>query len=160
MKKIIVISDTHGGLKAVEALRPLVAENDLVIHLGDGVGDIRTLMADYPDKFYFCRGNCDFFSPLPLSGELEVEGVKIFYCHGHEYGVKSRLSSLVEAGKARGAQLVLYGHTHRALISEEEGITLVNPGSLKRPVGEGGSYCYLVVNKDKFTPVLVGESVF
>ena len=33
MKKIIVISDSHGNAKGVSALLPLVAENDYVIHL-------------------------------------------------------------------------------------------------------------------------------
>ena len=43
MKKILILSDTHGNGKALEKLSPLVAENDYVIHLGDGVGDMRVL---------------------------------------------------------------------------------------------------------------------
>ena len=160
MKRIIVISDSHGNVKGVEGLRQLIAENDYVIHLGDGAADMREIRMEFPDKVYQCGGNCDFFSPLPESGELEIEGLKIFYCHGHKYHVKSELSTLAYAAKSRDCEIALYGHTHDALITEMGGVTLINPGSLRRDVGQGGSYCYLVIHKGKATPVIVGESVF
>ena len=160
MKKILVISDTHGNAKGVEELLPLIAENDYLIHLGDGVGDIREITRQYPDKVHFCAGNCDFFSSYPTDGELFVEGIKIYFCHGHKYGVKSHLYALAEEAKRRDCDIVLYGHTHVAQITEVEGVTLINPGSLRYSVGKGGSYCYLVINKDKATPVLVGERYY
>ena len=160
MKKLIVISDSHGNYRAVESLLPLVAENDYILHLGDGGTDMREIRAQYPEKVYACSGNCDFFSPIPEEGILEVEYLRIFYCHGHKYRVKSDLNALAQAAKERGCDIALYGHTHRSDITEINGVTLINPGSFKRPVGEGGSYCYLVVNCDKFTPVIVGESVY
>ena len=160
MKKLIVISDSHGNARAVESLLPLIAENDYVVHLGDGAADMREIRAQYPEKVYACCGNCDFFSPIPEEGVLEVEYLRILYCHGHRYRVKSDLTALAKATKERGCEIALYGHTHRAEITEIDGVTLINPGSFKRPIGEGGSYCYLVINKDKYTPVLVGESVY
>lgn len=160
MKTLVVISDTHGNAKGVSELMPLIAENDYVIHLGDGAADMREARGLYPEKVYACVGNCDYFSPLPEDGELEVERVKIYFCHGHRYGVKSDLHSLALEAKRRGADIALYGHTHLPLISETEGVTLINPGSLRYGVGKGGSYCYLVINKDKFTPVIVGERYF
>jgi putative phosphoesterase len=159
MTKIIVVSDTHGNVSAIEKLMPRIAENDYFFHLGDGCMDVKQVWKEYPDKVYQCRGNCDGFTPTPAEGELEVEYIKIFYCHGHKYGVKLGLSKLARETKERGCQIALYGHTHNAKITEMDGVTLINPGSLRLPVGEGGSYCYLVVNGDKFTPVIVGESV-
>ena len=82
MKKLIIISDTHGNAQGVSELLPLLAENDYLIHLGDGVSDLREAFEQYPDKVYFCGGNCDS-SLNPDCGELEVEKLKIFYCHGH-----------------------------------------------------------------------------
>ena len=78
MKRIIVISDSHGNAKGVADLLPLIAENDYVIHLGDGAGDMREARGLYPDKVYACGGNCDFFTPLPEDGILEVENISIF----------------------------------------------------------------------------------
>ena len=160
MKTLLVVSDTHGNTEGLHALGALIAENDYVVHLGDGVNDMRTIRGTYPEKVYACSGNCDMVSYLPTDGILDVENVRIFYCHGHKYGVKTDLNLLVQAAKQRDCSVVLYGHTHRAEICEIDGVTLINPGSLKRSVGKGGSYCYLVIHKEKVTPVLVGESVY
>ena len=157
MKTVIIVSDSHGNSKELEKLNGRIAENDYFIHLGDGAMDARNILNDYPEKTYLCAGNCDFFSPLPEDGILDIEGVRIFYCHGHKYRVKSDLGALASAAKSRGADIALYGHTHTALITEIDGVTLINPGSLRYAAGEGGSYCYLVINKDKATPVLVGD---
>ena len=160
MKTLVILSDTHGNRKLVEHLGGLFAENDYILHLGDGATDMREVRDLYPDKVYACAGNCDAFIPLPDEGELEVEGVKIFFCHGHRYGVKSNLYALAEEAKRRDCEIALYGHTHTAMILEVNGVTLINPGSMRFAPGKGGSYCYLVVNKDKFTPVIVGESCY
>ena len=159
MKKIVIVSDTHFNKKGLEKLRPILEENDYIIHLGDGASEARMLISEYPEKAYACAGNCDFASPLPQEGKLQVEKCNIFYCHGHAYGVKSGLTRLVFEAKRRGAQIALYGHTHQASIDEIDGVTLINPGTLKYPVGEGGSYCYLVINGEKATPVIVGEGL-
>ncbi len=160
MKKLIIISDTHGSNKGLDSIAGLIAENDFIIHLGDGATDMREIRARYPDKVYACSGNCDFYSPIPDDGILHVESLSIYFCHGHRYGVKTDLHALAQAAKSRGCEIALYGHTHTALISEIDGVTLINPGSLRYPVGKGGSYCYLVINKDTATPVLVGEQYY
>lgn len=159
MKTVLVVSDTHGSRKGIDALRARVDENDYLIHLGDGALDVRAELSAYPDKVYFCAGNCDYLSALPTEGELEIEQVKIFYCHGHTYGVKSGLEKLAKTAKERGCQVALYGHTHRVKIDVVDGVTLINPGSARYSVESGGGYAYIVVHKDKVTPVLVGEGV-
>lgn len=159
MKKAVIISDSHGNLNGVRKLYSIFEENDFVFHLGDGVGDIREFYKDSPEKVYLCAGNCDFFSPYPNEGAVEIEGIKIFFTHGHNYRVKSHLYALAERAKELGCQIALYGHTHTASIDEVESITCINPGNLRFTVGQGGSYCYLVINGEKFTPVIVGENL-
>lgn len=99
MKTFVVLSDSHGRRGAIEKLRPLFAENDYIVHLGDGSGDVRGTSGEYPEKTYVLRGNCDF-----AYGEeecvIEAEGVRLFCCHGHRYGVKSGLQRLVARGSA------------------------------------------------------------
>ena len=73
MKKIIVVSDTHGSAKGLDKLRPLIAENDMVIHLGDGVNDIRPIFSEYPEKVYAVSGNCDFSPLFPQEEELKTK---------------------------------------------------------------------------------------
>ncbi len=160
MKKLIILSDTHGNRHVAEQLYALVNENDYVVHLGDGADDMRELRGLFPDKVYACAGNCDLFTPLPDEGELEVEHVKILYCHGHRYGVKEDLIRLAREAKRRDCRIALYGHTHTARIDEIDGVTLINPGSMRFAPCKGGSYCYLVINKEQVTPVIVGESCY
>ena len=159
MKRLIAVSDSHGNAKAVEKLFPLIKENHYFLHLGDGLSDLRSVLDECPKKTYFCVGNCDFYPGVLDEGVLEVENVKIFYCHGHRYGVNGGLGVLAKRAKELDCQLALYGHTHQAGVSEIDGVTLVNPGSLHYPFGEGGSYAYIVINGEKITAVIVGENV-
>ena len=147
MKKLIVFSDTHGNMQAVADLTPLIAENDYFIHLGDGVSEIRDLRDAYPDKGYFCAGNCDYAAYYPNEGTLEVDGVKIFYCHGHQYGVKQELLTLALAAKSRGCEIALYGHTHQADITICDGIQFINPGNTKSFIDK--TYCYAEISQDR-----------
>ena len=161
MKTILVVSDTHGSKAGLEKLYPLIAENDYIIHLGDGANDMRDIRSLYPDKVYACAGNCDYSSVLPDDGILEVEGVRIFFCHGHKYDVRAGLDVLAYAARERDCDVALFGHTHNAVISEIGGVTLVNPGSLQTHVWDGNtSYAYLVVNNKKVTATLVGNKYF
>ena len=85
----------------------------------------------FPEKMFLAvRGNCDFGSTLPPVGDFTAEGVKIFYTHGHLYGVKSGRYTIVCAARERGAQVLLHGHTHNAYTDYEDGLYMMNPGSL------------------------------
>jgi hypothetical protein len=152
MKTFVVLSDSHGRRGAIEKLRPLFAENDFIVHLGDGSGDVRGTSGEYPEKTYVLRGNCDF-----AYGEeecvIEAEGVRLFCCHGHRYGVKSGLQRLVARAEALGCDAALYGHTHRAEIETVSGVFCINPGSAGSY--SAPSYCYLVVHDRKITPTIV-----
>lgn len=156
MKTIVVLSDTHGNKDGVRRLSAVFKECDYVVHLGDGALDMSDVLAQYPKKTYVCRGNCDCVRALP-EGELEVDGVKIFFCHGDGYRVKTDLSRLSREAKERGCSLALFGHTHRAEIVQTDGVTLVNPGSMRFPAYMGGSYAYITVKNGKVYPVIVGE---
>lgn len=152
MKTFVVLSDTHGRRKNVEKISALFWENDYVVHLGDGAGDMRDYCARDPEKFYVMKGNCDFVSALEET-VIEAEGVRIFCCHGHKYGVKSTLARLAARAKELDCTLALYGHTHRAGIADVDGVLCVNPGAAGDYVSP--SYGYLAVHGEKTTPVIV-----
>ncbi len=159
MKTLVIVSDTHGNTSALRELSGIFAENDYILHLGDGANDMRFIRTEFSDKVYQCAGNCDFQSPFQDEGVLEVEGIRIFYCHGHNYGVKTGLLRLAREAKAHDCDIALYGHTHESLISKVEGVILINPGTMSRKLHAGGSYCYLVISKKTATPTIVGESL-
>ena len=80
--------------------------------------------------FYSVRGNCDLgCADVPVREILDLDGVKIFCTHGHLYHVKSGLYTVVCAAREAGANLLLFGHTHEALETYDDGLYILNPGS-------------------------------
>lgn len=146
MKTLCVLSDTHGYLDAIHRISNVIFESDYVLHLGDGVGDMRSFTEMLGDKFYAVKGNCDC---LPYRKEelLEIEGHRILMTHGDLYGVKYSMTALSLRAKELNADVVLFGHTHTAEIFEEGGITFINPGSLSGTMKE--SFAYVVITKEK-----------
>ena len=90
--------------------------------------------------------------PLKPTARFELDGVEIFAAHGHKYAVKQGLSLLENEAKKQGAQLVCFGHTHRAEVKESDGITYVNPGSFTGYYSPTGS-TYAVVKLENGTIV-------
>ncbi len=152
MKTFVIVSDSHGRYKNLQKLEPLFSENSFVVHLGDGSSDMRWYVSQDPNKFYVMKGNCDF-SYGQEECVIEEEGVSIFCCHGHRYGVKRGLGGLAARAGELGCSVALYGHTHRADIAEVDGVLCINPGALGSYTSP--SYCYLAVHRGKVTPTLV-----
>ncbi len=153
MTTVLVLSDTHGNRGGIQGLFPLMRECDRIIHLGDTSGDGAFIRSLFPRKTHVLNGNCD---PVQLGEDeavIEIEGVKIFACHGHRYSVKTGTDRLCARAASLGCGVALYGHTHRAEESEKDGVLIINPGSLSRYSEK--SYCYLVINKDKAVPKIV-----
>ena len=142
MKTIVVMSDSHGRLPKTERFLTVLDECDYIFHLGDGLADIDFLKKSYGGKVQYVLGNCDGGSGYKC---LEIEKVKFFLTHGHDYGVKSTALPLVLAAQEQGARYALFGHTHIPVIEDVQGITLINPGS----VGMLSTYCYITVSGGK-----------
>ena len=125
-KPIIVglISDTHGQLRP--AVLDVFAGVDLILHAGD-VGRLAVLdsLRDLA-PVRAVRGNVDANEPrLAASIDCELAGTRVHVSHGHELG-----SPTPAALTARySADVIVYGHTHRALITTERGTLVVNPGA-------------------------------
>ncbi|HEX9079642.1 MAG TPA: metallophosphoesterase [Desulfuromonadaceae bacterium] len=128
--RLLVISDTHGNyhlaLRACDLAEPV----DAVIHLGDGGEDAGLLSHILGDRLIRVVGNCDHRSAGP--GELlwECEGKRLLLVHGDRYGVKNGLARLEQRGIETRADVILFGHTHCAMIDTLSGILFVNPGTL------------------------------
>ncbi len=129
--RILVVSDTHGSADNLRRAILSQPTAEIVIHLGDGETETNLIKASFPDRMFLqVRGNCDWGSSLPAAGQYAAGEVKIFYTHGHLYGVKSGLYTAVCAAREQKARVLLYGHTHEALTDYEDGLYIMNPGSL------------------------------
>jgi len=150
--KYLVVSDTHGERSMLERLM-YAGQYDGLIHLGDGVKEASEVADLFPDRIFLgVFGNCDFYT-----GDFEAEltpslgGVKTFLCHGHRYGVKGGIGTLVTRAKAEGCRAAFFGHTHVPCLRTVGGILLLNPGSL----AFGGSYAEVTVENGELKPVLL-----
>ncbi len=152
MKTFVILSDSHMRLGAIDKLFRLFGENDYIIHLGDGSGEMRKIVNLFPRKTFVMKGNCDF-SYGEEERIIEAEGVRIFCCHGHRYGVKHGLETLAARARELECTVALYGHTHIADVSTVDGVLCVNPGALGDYASP--SYCYMIVHQGKVTPSLV-----
>lgn len=150
--RILVLSDSHGRASRLEEIIEAQSTAKHVFFLGDVLKDAEYLEELYPDRtFYKVSGNCDFYCDVPSHKSVTIAGKKIFYTHGHEYGVKSSYSHLLSYAKALSADIVLYGHTHIPNIRYEDGVYLVNPGSVGRGRENGDTYAYIdIVDGDVF----------
>ena len=149
--KILVFSDSHGKpdwmIAAVEMERP-----DHIFFLGDHERDGWDLSRLYPMiPLNAVKGNCDY-GPGLEDWVVELEGVRFLLTHGHRYGAKTGYFRLEEAGLRCGADVVCFGHTHRAVDMEGAcGIRLFNPGTIGGPYGQQITYGVLTVRAGKLT---------
>ena len=153
MTTLVILSDTHGNRRDIDALDTVIAECDMIVHLGDTSQDGNYIRGKYPDKTRLINGNCDLVKLGEDEIILDIEGVKIFACHGHGYSVKSGNIKLTARAKELGCNVALYGHTHRAEEVSIDGVLVVNPGTLSRYSEK--SYCYMVINGDKAVAKIV-----
>jgi putative phosphoesterase len=120
-----LISDTHGLVRP--EVHTVLAGVELILHAGDVGGDdvldelklIAPVLAVY--------GNTDMPGDPRLAAAIDqtFDDVPVHVSHGHEVG-----SPTPEKLLARyPAQVIVYGHTHRQLVSHAEGRVVVNPGA-------------------------------
>ena len=130
--RILVMSDTHGDFFGVSRAVERQRKAECIFHLGDGERESDELYYRYPDKKLFrVRGNCDLGSTLPQNLEVCLEGKHIFATHGYAENVKYGLITLSYTARERGADIVLYGHTHCPSLEYENGMIFMNPGSIR-----------------------------
>lgn len=152
--KVLVVSDTHGKSQRLDEVISRERPFDAFIHCGDVEGQEDYLQAALECPVYIVAGNNDFFSDLDRELEVELNGVRMMVTHGHNYGVSLDLSGLMEEVASRAIPLALFGHTHRPVICERNGVTVINPGSLSYPRQEGRKPSYAVLsieNEGKFS---------
>ncbi|MBE6055049.1 MAG: metallophosphoesterase [Clostridium sartagoforme] len=133
--KIAVISDSHYDASSINAIKKHLDNVDIIIHCGDGAPDTRLLEKDFHGEIYAVKGNCDITNEYPSERIIEVMGTKIFVTHGNMYNVKYEYNTIFYKTKEIGADIVLFGHSHKALINKHDGIIMMNPGSITLPYG-------------------------
>ena len=155
--KLMIASDLHGSAPACRKLLNIFAASgaDRLILLGDLLYHgprnnlpegydpkaVIAMLSEYADKLFCVRGNCDtevdqMVLPFPILAEtalLFVDGRTWFAAHGHRAGANPTAKDLP---KLPAGSVMLTGHTHIPVLeTNENGILLLNPGSVSIPKG-------------------------
>lgn len=117
--RIAILSDTHG------LLRPQVVERlktaDAILHGGDiNRQDIVDQLEQYA-PLYVVRGNNDkqWAEAIPHDLSVTLDGVTFYMVHNKKE-VPADLS---------GVDVVVFGHSHKYVQEEKDGVLWLNPGS-------------------------------
>jgi putative phosphoesterase len=120
-----LISDTHG------LLRPGVHEAltgvDLILHSGDVGGSeiLDELRMIAPVKAVFGNTDPEDHPELTEAITVAIDGIRVHVSHGHEVGSPTPAKLAVRYD----ADVVVFGHTHRPLVSRLGNQLFVNPGA-------------------------------
>jgi len=127
--RVGLIADTHGLFRP--SIVRVFADVGLIVHAGDvgATAVLEQLSAMAPTEAVF--GNVDDARnpALAPSRTIPIGGLTLHVSHGHEFGSPSPAKLL----SAYDADIIVFGHTHRAIVvSERRGgrrVLVVNPGA-------------------------------
>jgi len=147
-KTIGVLSDTHLSRPDDQFIKDVAAAFagcDIIIHAGDLTN--REILDVFAGKeLYAVHGNmCSFStrSALPESRTFTVEGYTFGLYHGDGLGYDLETGLIT---RFDDADCIIFGHTHRPLVTEFGSVLLVNPGSFRGSGRYGSSGTYAVIS--------------
>ncbi len=120
-----LISDTHGLLRP--AVHKALEGVDVILHAGDvGGEDILTELRIIA-PVHAVYGNTDPVDDPSLQDTLVVTygGIDIRVTHGHQLGSPTPQKLLA----AFAERVIVYGHTHKQLITRVDARLVINPGA-------------------------------
>lgn len=139
MKRILVISDSHGD---IDVMYKILQEEkyDIAVHLGDHLIS-ETKMDAWFD--YYVAGNNDFSNHIE---ENFVVGAFHFYVqHGHFLPLYKKDEKLVKLNDKFNSDIILFGHTHIPKVFWDGKKGLFNPGSITEPRNGIPSYGIITI---------------
>lgn len=119
-----LISDTHGQVRP--DVHSAFSGVELILHAGDvGEGVLAELRTIAPVQAVFGNTDPPGDPDLVESLDLKVGGVSIHVSHGHEVGIPKPQKLI----STYGADVIVYGHTHRQLVTRAGERLVINPGA-------------------------------
>lgn len=149
--KIMIISDIHGSSKYLNIIKDIYYKEkpDKFIILGDifyggnNNYEIENILDMIPNK-YVVRGNCDtdYYVMTSSLGFMkyyyfEEFNRKIYCTHGNLYNINNYPDVDFDC--------MIFGHTHKGMIKEDNGKLFLNPGSISYPRG-GSVNSYMIID--------------
>ncbi|MEC8077595.1 MAG: YfcE family phosphodiesterase [Pseudomonadota bacterium] len=150
IKKITVISDTHGVL--AEEIIPLLNDSDVIVHAGDIMStDILRKLQSYTDNVIAVAGNNDLphsysnvedkkiISKLNKVEHFTINNDLVTVEHGDRFGHHPSHDAL--RSEYPKSKLVIYGHTHNQICDMSADPWVINPGAAGHTRNNDGGPC-------------------
>ncbi len=150
--KIVLVADNHGDRKCLEYLKETYADYDLFVHCGDSEMPFEEM------KGFVCvSGNNDFQYGPAVQDQviLHAGGHNIYICHGHmDFLSYFHYEPLAKRAKAKGCDVVFFGHVHVYCDQMVDGVRLLNPGSIRHNRdGTQPSYMLVEISDGEITTI-------
>jgi len=133
---VAIVSDSHIPSRATaipEAFRERIRTADHVIHAGDfdsegALADVRALAP----ALTAVHGNMDPRVGLPAVATVDLGGVEFVVTHGtgSRRGYEDRVAATVREAAETDRFVGVCGHTHEPMDRVQDGVRLLNPGSV------------------------------
>lgn len=154
MKRIGILSDTHGYLEDIDLVLAATTNQDIDmwLHAGDLGDDARYMQEHTNVPVYAVRGNNDRVQPLePREQLIPLEDTYIYMCHGDKVSYYNRIQELTHLGTSMGARLIVAGHSHHHGEVRSGDAVFVNPGSISLPRDRsGGTFAIVTYDNGQF----------
>jgi hypothetical protein len=120
-----LISDTHGLIRP--SVYAALAGVKLILHAGDVGGDaiLDELEVIAPVRAVYGNTDVPGQPRLSTSIEMTIGDIRVHVSHGHELGAPTPDKLLARYD----ADVIVYGHTHRQLVTSVADRWVVNPGA-------------------------------
>jgi putative phosphoesterase len=120
-----LISDTHGLIRP--GVHSALTGVELILHAGDvgGAAILDELRLIAPVRAVFGNTDPPDHPELSTALSVDVNGLRVHVSHGHEVGSPTP----EKLAERYDADVVVYGHTHRPLVTRRDGRLFVNPGA-------------------------------
>ncbi len=142
MKRIAILSDTHGLLR--DEVKEELKQADIILHAGDiNTQAIVDELKSY-GTLYVVRGNNDkeWANNMPEQLNVTIEGLRFFIIDNKKEIPKD----------LKEVDVIVYGHSHKYDVNEESGVLMLNPGSCgKRRFGLEITMCRMIVEDGTYS---------
>ena len=150
--RALLLADTHGVLD--ERIAALARECDIAVHAGDvGAAAVLDALQAGGAQVFAVRGNNDVpakwsiderrtLATLDAVVRVELPGGVLVGTHGDRFPPSKRHARLRAAFPE--ARAILYGHSHKLVIDDEETPWVLNPGAAGRARTHGGPSCLIL----------------
>ena len=140
MKKILIISDTHGNHNILQSVLLSNQDCEFLIHLGDEPDDLDF----HPDL----TSKITVFSVYGLYHQKwnRQNACQVFHISNYRFVIAHAKEYLIFDNQK---SVYCFGHTHNRYFDENEHSLFINPGHLKKDFdrNEEASYCVLEMTK-------------